>query len=97
MVEHESYVTKTDPSVEDWLAYNEGLFALLRGEASDVDPQYAPLTDVDKHAAKAGVSVEEYFNLIKERVGPLGRVALQLVYSEMDEAWHIVVEVVDEA
>ena len=96
MAENESYVTKTNPSAEDWLTYNNDLFTSLKGGFPELAPQYAPFVDVDRHAAEAEVSVEEYFNQIRERVGPLGQAALRLVQSEMDDAWHITIEPVKE-
>jgi hypothetical protein len=91
MAEFETYVTKTDPSVEDWLEYNRELFSRLKNEDDAGSAQYAPLVDVDRHAAAAGVGTEEYFEQVKEKAGPLGRAALRLVHSEMDDAWHVVV------
>lgn len=91
MAETESYITKSNPSAEDWLAFNKEYFAHLKGETSDGSVDYAPFVDVDLYASEAGLSVEEYFERINEQVGVLGRAALQLVHSEMDDAWHIVV------
>lgn len=96
MTKHETYVTKADPSDEDWLAFNKDFFNALKGQEPENKPQYAPLTDADRHAAKAGVSVEEYFGQLNDRVGPLGEAALRLVYSEMDGAWHITVALKEE-
>ena len=92
MAEVENYVTKRNPTIEDWLEYNDGYFQTLKGTAEDgVRPFYAPLTDIDIHAMEAGTSTEELYEQVKERVGPLGRAALKLVHSEMDDAWHVVV------
>lgn len=98
MAEAENYVTKRNPTIEDWLEYNDGYFQTLKGTADeDVRPSYAPLTDIDTHAMEVGMSTEELYEQVKERVGPLGRAALQLVHSGMDDAWHVVVGVDDEA
>lgn len=93
MAEVETYVTKSDPSFEDWLAFNQNLFASLRGEDPEGPIQYAPFTDADDYAAEEGISVEGYFDRAVELVGPLGRAALALVHTEMDDSWHITVEV----
>ena len=92
MAEVETYVTKDNPTVEDWLAFNKHLFDVLKGSSSEVAPQYAPFVDVDEHAAKAGVSTKEYYEQVKAMVGSLGGAALRLVHSDMDDAWHITVE-----
>lgn len=96
-IEAETYATKGEPTVEDWMRFNDGLFTALRGldASTQATPRYAPLVDVDIHAAEAGVSIPEYFEGIKERVGPLGGAALKLVQSDMDNAWHITVEPVE--
>jgi hypothetical protein len=91
MPESETYVTKQNPSIDDWLAYNDAFFSQLKEEGSVGTPNYAPLVDVDRHAEEAGTSLEDYFEQIKRRVGSLGRVGLQLVRSEMDDAWHVIV------
>lgn len=95
MTQPESYVTKANPSMEDWLEYNKDWFAVLNGMAPEAPPQYAPFVDVDQYAAKAGVSTKEYYEQVKEKVGPLGRAALQLVHSDMDDAWHIIIHMED--
>ena len=91
MPESETYVTKQNPTLDDWLAYNNELFSQMKGEAPAGTPSYAPLIDVDDYAAREEVSTEEYFEKVKNRVGALGHFGLHLVHSEMDEAWHIVV------
>jgi hypothetical protein len=91
MTEQETYVSKQNPTVDDWLAFNEDYFAQLKGEGAPDTPNYAPLVDVDQYAAEAKISTEDYFEQVKKRVGSLGRAGLQLVHSEMDDAWHIVV------
>ena len=91
MSEAESYVTKARPTLEDWLEYNQNYFASLRGEVPTDIPYFAPLTDIDMHAERAGVSLEEYYEQVKERVGVLGAYVLRLVHSPMDDAWHLVV------
>ena len=91
MAEIETYVTKENPNEQDWLDFNNNLFASLRGEVPQETPQYAPFVDVDLHAAESGMSVEAYFEQITDKVGPLGRAALRLVHSDMDDAWHIIV------
>ena len=96
MAEIETYVTKEKPNEQDWLDFNNDLFASLRGEVPQETPQYAPFVDVDRHAAESGVSVEAYFKKIADKVGPLGRAALQLVHSDMDDAWHITVALKEE-
>ena len=96
MPELETYVTKQNPTIEDWLAFNKDYFAQLKGEETVATPHYAPFTDVDLYAAEEQVSTEEYFEKVKERVGSLGRAGLRLVHSEMDDAWHVVVAPVEE-
>ena len=91
MTEQETYLTKQDPSVDDWLAYNSDYFAQLRGEDSTGNRAYAPFTDIDSHAAEAGISTTDYYEQVVNRVGSLGHAALQLVHSEMDDAWHVIV------
>ncbi len=97
MAEIETYATKHNPTVEDWLAFNKDLFDVLKGSSSEAAPQYAPFVDVDEHAVKAGVSTNEYYEQVKERVGSLGGAALRLVHSDMDDAWHIIVVLGEEA
>lgn len=92
MAELETYVTKENPDVEDWLEYNKDLFATLNGLKTERYPHYAPFVDVDRCAVSDGVSVEEYYEKIKTRVGILAKATLRLVHSEMDDAWHITVE-----
>lgn len=75
------YATKANPTEEDWFRYNRTLSPL----------EFAPLTDVDQRATAAGISTDEYFEKIKERVGPLEGAELRLVASDMDSAWHIIV------
>lgn len=92
MSSQETYVTKKNPSVGDWLEYNERLFSALRAESPvGKDVMFAPLTDVDEHARREGVETPEYFEQLKTRVGNLGGVALKLVHSEMDDAWHVII------
>ncbi len=90
MADQELYITKCNPSVDDWIKYNMGLFAGLRGEVSD-EPvrQYAYLVDLQRHAAAEEVPIHEYFEQLQTRVGGLGEYALELVYSEMDAASHV--------
>lgn len=88
----ETYVTKNSPSVDDWIEYNKGPFDALRaGTSREENVTYAQLTDFDGHASRAGIETQEYFEQLKSRVGHLGGAALQLVYSEMDDAWHVIV------
>lgn len=91
MKKQESYVTKRQPTAEDWIEYNSGLFAALRGEESEAPVQYAPLVDVQRHAGEAGESTRDYFEKLQARVGELGEYALKLVHTEMDAATHVVV------
>ena len=91
MAETESYVTKKNPTAEDWLDYNQDYFASLRGETPEGTPRYAPFVDVDVVASKSGLSVDEYFEHIREKVGSLGQATLRLVYTYMDESWHVTV------
>lgn len=91
MAELENYVTKTNPTLEDWIDYNAGLFTALQTHTNTNETEYAPFVDVDRHAAEAGVTTEAYFETVRSRVGSLGRAGLQLVNSEMDGAWHIIV------
>lgn len=93
MSEAETYVTKRNPTLEDWLEYNKDYFAVLRGEKPQGPVQFAPLTDMDEYAYEAGMTEEAYFEQIKDRVGPLGRAALSLVFSSMDQAVHVVLTV----
>lgn len=95
MAEREEYVTKENPNVDDWLEYNSDFFAHLKGESVTTPTQYAPFVDVDRHAEEAGLDLEEYVEQIRTRVGSLGRVGLQLVHSEMDDAWHLIVAPVE--
>lgn len=88
--ESESYLTKHNPTVDDWLEHNKAFFALLRGEVSDEDAQFAFLTDVDALALEEGVTLESYFESLKEKVGPLGIYTLELSHSQMDDAWHVI-------
>jgi hypothetical protein len=97
MPEVETYLTKKDPTLEDWMEFNGELFSRLNGESEETTvPQYAHFTDVDQHAARACMTTEEYFDQVQERVGSLARGVLRLVHSEMDDAWHIKVEVQEE-
>ena len=91
MTKQETYVTKQNPTIDDWLAYNSDFFDQLRGGSTPGDPAYAPFTDIDSRAAEVGVSTDDYYEQVVNRVGLLGHAALQLVHSEMDNAWHIVV------
>lgn len=91
MEKAEDYVTKQQPTLEDWLEYNKGLFAGLRGEESEKEVQYSPLVDVRRHASEAGESTREYFEKLQVRVGDLGEYALRLVRVEMDSSEHAVV------
>lgn len=91
MPELETYVTKQNPTVDDWLAFNEDYFAQLKGQSTVDAHRYAPLVDVDLYAAEANISTEAYFEQVRKRVGSLGRTGLRLVHSEMDDAWHIIV------
>ncbi|GEM_PF-1668499 len=80
-----SYITKANPTEEDWFRYNQALSPL----------EYAPLTDVDRRATALGMSTDDYFEHIKERVGLLDGAELRLVSSDMDSAWHIIVAETD--
>lgn len=91
MANHESYVTKSKPSLDDWLEYNSGVFAVLQDNSSEKPVQWAPLVDADRHASEAGTTVDEYFKQIQDLVGDLGDHALKLVYTEMDAASHITI------
>lgn len=91
MNNHESYTTKTKPGIEDWIQFNQAYFDALKGKTPTGDVQYAPLTDVDVLADSLGLSTEELFRLLKERVGNLGSSALKLTRSEMDGASHVVI------
>lgn len=82
-----SYMTKANPTEEDWFRYNRDLAPL----------GYAPLIDVDVRATEAGMSTDDYFEQIKERVGPLEGAELRLVSSDMDSSWHIVVTETEES
>jgi len=89
---HETYVTKKNPTVDDWLGYQDLLFTRLNEGQSTAGVPNAPLVDVQKYADEQQISVEEYYEKIKEKVGPLGgRAALLLVDSQMDDSYHIVV------
>lgn len=88
----ESYVTKINPTIEDWIAYNQPLFDAHRNdELIGESHSYAPLTDFDLHANRLGVTREELFKQLQETVGPLGSMALRQVHSGMDDAWHVII------
>lgn len=91
MEKPEDYITKQHPTVDDWIEYNSGLFAALRGEESEAPVQHAPLVDLQRHAAEAGESTREYFEKLQARVGDLGEFTLRLVKVEMDGASHVVI------
>lgn len=91
MTDKETYITKKNPTEDDWLEFNKDLFAVIRGENPENPPHYAPFVDVDVKAEEAGMSTAEYFERIKNRVGPLGRAALRLLHTDMDDSWHIVI------
>lgn len=96
MTNPESYVTKKNPTIGDWLDFNAGLFAALKGVDSDKPINYAPLADIDIHASQRGVSTEELFEEIRTIVGPLGRACLRLVTTEMDGASHVIIKPSDD-
>lgn len=96
MNEPETYVTKENPSVQDWLDYNGSFFEGLKENSTEATLPFAPLTDFDRYAIVAGIDMEEYFEKIKEIVGPLGGATLELVHSEMDDAWHVTVNSLQE-
>lgn len=87
----ESYLTSSNPTVKQWLEYNEPLFQYLRSDRSSPAPSsgYAYLTDFDRHARVAGRDMDEWFKEITHQVGDLGAHKLTLIYTDMDEAWHI--------
>lgn len=87
----ETYVTHTNPTVEDWLMFNQDFFDCLRGLSVARMPQYAPLTDVDLHAAAAGQTPDQLYETLKEKVGNLGEMVLDLVRTDHDGGWHIIV------
>lgn len=97
MEKDETYVTKENPSVQDWLDYNEPFFESLKENSTEASLSFAPLTDFDTHAIVAGTDMEKYFERIKEIVGPLGETTLKLVHSEMDDAWHITINPLQES
>jgi len=88
---HETYVTKRSPTLDDWLDHQSELFTRLKAGESVAGVDNAPLVDVQNYAAEAGVEVRTYFTQLQEQVGPLGRAALHLVDSQMDDAYHVVV------
>ncbi len=90
MAEAENYLTKKNPTDEDWLDYNQPVFARLKGDMSIKSANFAPLTDADLHAEAAGLNIEEYLEQLRDRVGPLGDAVLRIVNSEMDKSQHIV-------
>jgi len=48
MTERDNYVTAENPSIDDWLGYNDNLFHHLRGEEIvGGEVTYTPLVDVD--------------------------------------------------
>lgn len=88
----ESYVTMQNPTIDDWIAYNRRLFDAHRDdELIDESYRYAPLTDFDLHAERLGVDRKVLFTELRERVGPLGSMALREVHTEMDDAWHVII------
>jgi len=92
-IEPESYLTKRNPTIDDWLVHNAPVFDALRNGAPVEEGVYfAPLTDFDEYALDAGVELEDYFAQLKERVGLLGCFGLRLVHSDMDDATHVVIQ-----
>lgn len=88
----ESFLTKRNPTIEDWLEHNRELFDALREDKPIEDSHgYAILTNFDEHAGRLGVDKDELFAELEEKVGPLGSLALRQVRSGMDEAWHIII------
>ncbi len=96
MTEPESYEAKSDPTLDNWVESNKTFFDLLKGDPVVEPLHYTYLAKVDVLAENAGIGVHEYYERAKKRVGPLGRGALRLVYSEADDEWHITVGVKDE-
>lgn len=89
--EFETYLTKKNPDADDWLEFNKDYFATLNNEKTENNPRYAPFVDVDIIANQAGLSIEEYYQTIKTRVGVLAKATIELVHSDMDDAWHIII------
>jgi hypothetical protein len=79
--EIESYLTKPNPSVEDWIAYNKPFFdsANLRTSNENESLSWAILADFDLHAIQHGSPQNEYFDELTRRVGSLGKFALKLI------------------
>jgi len=92
MTESETYLNKKQPSIEDWIEYNEPFFEEMRNGVDIPDKSsMAILTDFDEHAQRAGAETAAYFESLQQRVGDLGRAALILVHTDMDDAWHVTV------
>lgn len=88
----DSYVSGRRPTVEQWIDYNQPVFRWYKGETNTPPKQgFAPFVDVDLHAQAAEMSVEDYFDMLQQRVGSLGgKATLALVHSGMDDAYHVV-------
>ncbi|QQS22330.1 hypothetical protein IPM09_02180 [Candidatus Saccharibacteria bacterium] len=87
-----SYPTDANPTVAQWLDYNQPMFKWLRSGHVTPPPAsgYVSLVDVDDHARKAGMGTQEYFDELVAYVGDLGKVRLKLSHSYMDEAFHVI-------
>lgn len=84
---HESYLT--NPSIEDWINYNQPVFDYLKGNTGAPGVDFSPLVDVDKYVKNNDELLELAYQVIK-KVGPLGYLELRLIYSDMGNSWHIV-------
>lgn len=84
------YLTDPNPTTDDWLAHNADFFEALRQGGSTKGRSFALLTDIDRHAEQRGISTEQLFEELRERVGDLGAVELSLSHTDMDDSWHVV-------
>lgn len=92
----QSYPTATNPTVEQWLEHHEALFMWLRSGMTGPRPDHAffvPLTDVDVHARKHGISVDALLQKLVATVGDLSPLELRLEKVEHDNSTHVVLDV----
>lgn len=96
----EDYLTKSNPTLEDWHAFNEPIFETIQAVGADgtlhdlirATHGFAPLVDADIKAEKLGISPSELLTKAEALAGDLGKLSLGLVDSEMDGAQHIVLK-----
>lgn len=86
-----NYVNSPDPTLEDWLRYNEAAFKACR-EMTQV-PEWAFLADAQRHAQQRGVHVRTLFANLVATVGDLGHAALKLVHNDTDDTWCVTLDI----